>query len=66
MPGSKGSKRLNSEEQIGTRTKKRNKSGKKKREKIYVKVKNKVKKLRRYIEKRKALTGIKNEAKNKQ
>ena len=45
MPGSKGSKRLNSEEQIGTRTKKRNKSGKKKREKIYVKVKNKVKKL---------------------
>ena len=44
MPGSKGSKWLNSEEQIGTRTKKRNKSGKKKR-KIYVKVKNKVKRL---------------------
>ena len=44
LPGSKGSKRLNSEEQIGTRTKKRNKSGKKKR-KIYVKVKNKVKRL---------------------
>ena len=41
------------------------KAGRRK-EKFYVKVKNKVKKLRRYIEKRKALTGIKNEAKNKQ
>ena len=60
MPGSKGSKRLNSEEQIGTRTraKKRNKSGKKK-EKIYVNVNNKIKKLGRYMEKRKALTGFK-------
>ena len=65
MPGSKGSKRLNSKEQIGTRTKKRNKSGKKKG-KIYVNVNSKVKKLGRYMEKRKALTGIKNEAKNKQ
>ena len=44
MPGSKGSKRLNSKEKIGTRTKTRNKSGKKKG-KIYVNVNNKVKKL---------------------
>ena len=39
--GSKDSNRLNSKEQIGTRTKKRNKSGKKKG-KIYVNVNNKV------------------------
>ena len=62
MPGSKGSKRLNSKEQTGTRTKKRNKSGKKK-EKIYVNVNNKIKKLGRYMEKRKALTGIKTKRK---
>ena len=62
MPGSKGSKRLNSEGQFGTRTKKRNKSGKKK-EKIYVNVNNKIKKLGRYMEKRKALTGIKTKRK---
>ena len=62
MPGSKGSKRLNSKEQIGTRTKKRNKSGKKKG-KFYVNVNNKIKKLGRYMEKRKALTGIKTKQK---
>ena len=62
MPGSKGSKRLNSKEQIGTRTKKRNKSGKMK-EKIYVNVNNKIKKLGRYMEKRKALSGIKTKRK---
>ena len=60
--GSKGSKRLNSKEQIGTRTKKRNKSGKKKGE-MHVNVNNKVKKLGRYMEKRKALTGIKTKRK---
>ena len=65
MPGSKGSKRLNSEEQIGTRTKKRNKSGKKK-EKFYVNVNNKIKKLGRYMEKKKSTHGNQNEAKNKQ
>ena len=65
MPGSKGSKRLKSKEQIGTRTKKRNKSGKKKG-KMYVNVNNKVKKLGRYMEKKKSTHGNQNEAKNKQ
>jgi hypothetical protein len=47
LPGSKGSKRLNSKEQIGTRTKKIGKGTKagRRKEKFYVNVKNKVKKL---------------------
>ena len=48
MPGSKASKRLNSEEQFGTRTKKRNINVKKKG-RIYVNVKNKERKPERYM-----------------